>query len=73
MCWKQMLDILTALLKSPNNNLKGTNIAAVQPSQLVCMGILVRMTQYLQLPLIIDCILCYNFGKVISRSRMLNG
>lgn len=33
MCWKQMLDILTALLKTPNNSLKGTNIAAAQPPQ----------------------------------------
>ena len=73
MCWKQMPDILTALLKTPNNNLKGTNIAAAQPPQLVCMGILVQMTRYLRLPLIIDCILCYNFGKVIFSSRMLDG
>lgn len=68
-----MLDILTALLKTPNNNLKGTNIAAAQPPQLMCMEIRVRITRYLQLPLIINCILCYNFGKVISSSRMLDG
>lgn len=73
MCWKQMLDIWTVLLKIPNNNLKGTNIAAAQPPQLVCMGILVWMTLYLQLPLTIDCILHYNFGKVISSCRMLDG
>lgn len=73
MCWKQMLDILTALLKSPNRNLKGTSIAAAQPPQLVCMGTLVRMSRYLRLPLIIDCILCYDFGKVISHSGMLDG
>lgn len=73
MYWKQMLDISTTLLKTPNNNLKGTNIAAAQPSQMVCMGILVRMTQYCRLPLAINCILCYNFGNVISSSRMLSG
>lgn len=67
-----MLHILMALHKEPQTTtLKDTSPAPAQLPWLLHMEVLVQMT--LQLLLIIEYILHYSFGKVISSSRMLEG